>query len=157
MFVAAQYGDAERIRALAREGKPIDVPGPDGLTPLAAAVDGHHIEAAQALVALGANPNFRLSDGADLIMLAMNHPKHDPIEMLNFLVGLGLKVDTSTSDGRTALNSAISNHDERAVRRLIALGAKPNARTAELLQMHPSLPKGMVELIKQSEKRNGAS
>jgi len=144
---AADYGDADRIRILVGSGKPVDELDSSGLTPLARAVMAHHMDATKTLVSLGANIHFKTAKGEDLVMLAMSHEKDDPLEILSYLVGLGLRVDAEALEGTTALNIAINNYDEKAVTKLVALGAKPNAKTASILSNNTNIPPKIMELV----------
>lgn len=147
VYSAADHGDAEKIRILVRSGKQVDEIGPSGLTPLARAVMAHHLDATKALVSLGANIHFKTDQGEDLVMLAMYHEKDDPLEMLGYLVSLGLRVDNVSLEDNTALNIAINNFDERAVAKLMALGAKPNAKTTAILGRNTDIPPKIIELV----------
>ncbi len=107
----------------------------------------HHMDATKTLVSLGANIHFKTAKGEDLVMLAMYHEKDDPLEILSYLVGLGLRVDAESLEGTTALNIAINNYDEKAVTKLVALGAKPNAKTASILSNNTNTPPKIMELV----------
>ncbi|HEY0061045.1 MAG TPA: ankyrin repeat domain-containing protein [Telluria sp.] len=141
LHMAAQYGDAKATRALVAQGHSIDALDQFGRTPLAYAVMAHHMDVVKVLIALGANKETRTAQGYDLVMLSLYNEIDPSLDMLNYLVDLGMDVNNSTSDGDSALNIAISAQHEQAVERLIALGARANARSLAILdaQSNPSL------------------
>jgi ankyrin repeat protein len=140
LFVAADHGDAAAIRDLISKGKKINEVDSHGKTPLAYAVMGHHMDAAKALIAAGADATVKTTKGYDLVMLSLYNEMDSSLDMLNYVVSLGLSVNQTTMTGDSALNIAISSQHEKAVVRLISLGAKPNGKSIDILsnQTHPN-------------------
>lgn len=155
LFSAADYGDSAAIQKLITSGKPVDELDQYGRTPLAYAVMGHHLSATQMLISLGANKDFRTDKGYDLVMLSLYHTKDTSLELLNYLVSLGLPIDNRTADGDSALNIAISSSNEAAVLRLIALGAKPNAKSIDIMRessgLSPLIVKAVIEQVPKAQ------
>jgi ankyrin repeat protein len=133
LFLAAQYGDVLAISTLVKKGEKIDQVDSYGRTPLTYAVMEHHMEATKILISLGANTHTKTTKGYDLIMLSLYNDKDASIDMLNYLISLGLAIDEKTPDGDSALNIALHSRSKDAVARLIALGALPNEKSNEIL------------------------
>lgn len=148
LFLAAQYGDTLSITNLIAKGKKIDQLDSYGRTPLVHAVMQHHMEATKILVSLGANIHIKTPKGYDLIMLSLYHTKDTSLDMLNYLISLGLVVNERTPEGDSALNIALNSSRKDAVVRLIALGARPNEKSNEILNDQHDPDPEIVKLIK---------
>jgi ankyrin repeat protein len=155
LFVAADHGDVAAIRNLLSKGKNVNEIDPYGKTPLAYAVIGHHMDAAKTLITVGADATVKTRKGYDLVMLSLYNEMDSSLDMLNYLVSLGLSVNQVTIDGDSALNIAISSQHEKAVVRLVSLGARPNEKSIEILgnQTHPN--QAILRIINDMAKSQG--
>jgi len=116
---AAYEGDIEAVRTLTAEGLPVDGTGPDGGTPLAAAILGGQTEAAQALLDLGAKPTDHI------MRMAMRYQRWEILEAL-IRAGGDPEVRGAWS-GRSPLELAVERQDMEMVRVLLAHGADAGA------------------------------
>ncbi|CAN5175620.1 hypothetical protein BH11PSE11_BH11PSE11_36390 [soil metagenome] len=143
LSMAAEYGNVARVRELATTQAIIDQFDSSGYSPLMHAVANRHLEAAKILVSLGADTSIKHRSGSDLIMLSLLNSMEDPsLEMLNYLIGLGLNPGYVTPSGECALDIAIDFKHEAAVIRLISAGAMPTKKSIQLVNAkdYPSEP-----------------
>ena len=126
-------------------GAAVDQQDEQGDTPLASTLKSNNVDAAQALLKGGANPNFVEKDGQSILMKAVawyqNH--HDPTMVIELLEGGAapnfrsegeyLKPDEGgppggccPGAGQTALTLAAEAGDVELVRVLLAHGAQPS-------------------------------
>ena len=118
---AAQNGDAEEIRRLARSGADVNARDPSGRTPAHVAAFASNDDALQALAEAGADMNALEGRAYDVITIAA--VADDP-ELMSLAIDLGNKpgLVTSPYDGTALIAAAHLGHVE-VVRRLIAAGA----------------------------------
>ncbi|WEF31821.1 ankyrin repeat domain-containing protein [Pseudoduganella chitinolytica] len=147
LFDAAKSGEVDAIRLLLVRGNKVDEIDSYGRTPLVYAVMGHHLDAVKILIASGAKKEVVTSKGYDLVMLSLYNEMDDSLDILNYLVNLGLGVNRTTAEGDSALNIAISSKHEKAVARLISLGAVPNQKSKEILESQTQPNAEIVRLI----------
>lgn len=119
LFIAAQNGHAETVKALVR------VPGirpnlmtKNGFTPLYMAAQNGHVETVKALTnAPGININLRNKNGYTALIVATCIGHAEIIKAL--LEGPGIKPNLRTKDGYTPLFLATQNGHAEAVRELL--------------------------------------
>ena len=100
--IAALYGRAEVIRALAAGGANVAA-DQDGESALTVAAHEGHTDAVNALVAAGANVNAKDKDGITPLMSAASSNRAGAIRAL---LAKGAKIDETNNDGATALVAA---------------------------------------------------
>jgi uncharacterized protein len=99
LWAAAYNNDPAAIRLLVENGADLD-PGFEDATPFLFAVQWSRFEAAEELLKLGADPNFRSSKG----MTALHHllKKGSDKKHVRMLLDYGARTDIEDKDGRTA-------------------------------------------------------
>jgi ankyrin repeat protein len=126
VWVAAEAGDIETIRVLARDGGGHVDYGVNGVTPLLVAVAHNHPEVIDCLLAEGASRKETHVDGRTLLMFAASH---DAVDSIRKLHELKFDLDEKSIEGRTALHHAALGENEssaaNAVKLLLELGADP--------------------------------
>jgi cytohesin len=101
----------------------VSVRGPSGVTPLLAAVDVQNVEAVDALLAAGADPNTIAKDGQSVLRIASYI---GCFGAASALIDAGADVNSMTTKGSTPLSTAVSNNYIDIVSALIANGADVN-------------------------------
>ncbi len=116
---AAEAGDIGTLRELISAGGPVDGVGPEGGTPLAAAIRSGQHEAVQLLLGEGAEPT------PEAMRLAMRHRRWQTIASL---VEAGADPDVRGGwDGRSSLELATENGKRELIVILLEHGADPDA------------------------------
>jgi uncharacterized protein len=108
LTAAARHGDVARVRALLRQGAPVDALGKAGGTPLMSAAMEGHADVARVLLQAGANPNARTrpsqnrrgKSGFTPLALAATNGK---TEIAKMLLSKGAAANARVADGKTAL------------------------------------------------------
>jgi ankyrin repeat protein len=128
IFDAAAVGQTDVVRSeLARDPGLAVAFAPDGFTALGLASFFGHRDAAEALIAAGAQVN-------DASRNPMNvAPLHSALagghtEITELLLDAGADVNAVQADGYTPLHEAAQNGDQPLAERLVAVGADPRAR-----------------------------
>lgn len=126
--VAATQGSPKTIRELVNAGQSVSQESDDkGNSPLHFAAFAGKLEATKELVALGADIN------------AKNHMQDSPlfsasiggrVELIEYLVSLGVDANQLSNEA-TPLAGAVYNNRVAATKKLLELGADPNAPVAE--------------------------
>jgi ankyrin repeat protein len=122
LHAASELGDPELLgKVLKSSAKDIDAHDPvAGLTPLAFALRGKHLDAARMLLEAGAKPEKANKDGSlPLVDIA----SLDMANAMQLLLAHGAPVDLKNSKGMTALREAARTGKEAAVKLLLAYGA----------------------------------
>jgi ankyrin repeat protein len=101
----ATGGDLQTLRALLQAGMPVDLPGPDGTTPLEDAVIANRLDSAEWLIARGADVNHVDSYGLRPIQVAAYIDFGDS-RMVELLKRSGAKTDVRDKNGMTAFDIA---------------------------------------------------
>jgi hypothetical protein len=125
---AAATEDGERrVRALARAGAALDAPDASGFTALDWAARNGRVEAIQALVAAGADPDARDSgpNGWTPLLLAIHKGQ---VGAARALLAAGADPNARALNGGIALMAAAIRGDPALVDLLLAAGADPLVR-----------------------------
>ena len=122
LMLAAQAGNAEIIRLLAKKGADANIPSRDNVAPLMAAMEANKPAAALALIAAGARPDAHNPDYVYALHLASFAGDLDVVKAL-----VEAKADINVSirtNGRTALHWAIEKDMGSVVEYLAKAGAR---------------------------------
>ena len=122
LLQAAGQGDVEQIRLHIARGTDVNKVGDRGRTPLSAAVQASHVEAAKLLIEAGANVNADSPYGPPIVIASMRMK----IELADLLLSNGANPNATDSGGRTALICAAELRWKELVEMLIAKGADLN-------------------------------
>ena len=121
LALAAEHGQTQALRLLAKLGADIETRDRSGLTPLYCASLNNHLETAKfLLVELYAQPDARNHHQDTPVLIAAREGHTD---MVKLLVAYGANVNRRNNSGITALVCASANGRESTVRALIELGA----------------------------------
>ena len=121
---AVARDDGAEVRRQLASGIAADTPGSDGTTLLQWAAKGGKLEAAEALLDAGADPNRPASKGTAAVHVAAFSGNG---EMLALLLARGGDPDaTNATTGETPLVRAILGGHPQQVRRLLDAGADPS-------------------------------
>jgi ankyrin repeat protein len=137
LLYAARAGCRGCIDRLVRGGADIDLPNPDGMTPLMMAIDNSHYEAARDLVKRGANPHTWDWWGRTPLYVAVNmrggpdsRPGPRPPESLALIREL-LEKGVDTNHQLNMLQPSRSGNSGRFKDDLLNTGATPLLRAAQ--------------------------
>ena len=129
VFEASAVGDAERLgELLAEEPTLANEFAADGFTPLGLASFFAHLEAAQTLLASGADPSQAARNGTRVAPLH-SAVAGGSVEIVRDLLARGADVRARQEGGFTPLHSAAGEGREEMVRLLLAHGADRAARS----------------------------
>jgi len=107
-----------------------NLPDLDGSTPLIKAINNRRdVPMVKALLAGGANPDTKRSDGYPPLVLAVAVNNSGDRDMVAALIAAKADVNASDSDGKTPLHWAVDNNRLDLVELLVKAGADVNART----------------------------
>ena len=123
LYLAASFGHAEAVEALARLGGDVNAtaePGAFDCTPMYIAAQEGHTAAIEALGRLGADVNRASKDGRTPVYAASRSGHAAVIEALG---RMGADVNRANNNGWTPLGSATHNGHAAAVETLLRLGA----------------------------------
>jgi uncharacterized protein len=153
LHLAAMFGHVSTIKKLVKAGAVVRDPDKDdhGYTPFIVACQNRRLDAARALLALGANVNDVDADGDTALHWAVFAERPDEIHiyrdlgephdtqfrpkkdalLVKLLVGKGAKVDALDAEGNTPLHKAAMFDAAAAVKALLAAGANRNKKNGE--------------------------
>ena len=145
LLLAASLGNVGAINALIKAEANKDFQ-PNDATALHLAVRGSHKLAVDALLKAGADPNSRLLlDGRTPLHLAAGR-NHNPI--ITSLLEKGALLDTTSKNGMTPLDMAVTNGCTDAVDTLLKEGADPNVRILGKPLLHIAAWHGHADIIR---------
>ncbi|KAJ3652487.1 hypothetical protein Zmor_018447 [Zophobas morio] len=121
---AIQAGNRQIVEYLQQKGASVNFMYEDGGTPLTKAIQTGHLKIAEFLYEEGANPEVIINDVTNLHL--MNYVTNGNIDMVNFLVELGVKLEVVGADGSTPLTKAIKIENFQLVKYFIEKGANVN-------------------------------
>jgi ankyrin repeat protein len=125
---AVRAGDRTLVTALLKAGADPNAANRYGMTPQHLAAVNGDAEALRALLAAGANPSATLPEGETVLLSAARTGSPEAIEVL---VKAGAQIDSRENFyGETPLIWAAAEDHVDAVRKLLALGASPDVRSA---------------------------
>jgi len=137
LLYAARAGCRGCIEALLKGGADIDLPNPDGMTPLMMAIDNSHFEVARYLLDSGANPNTWDWWGRTPVYVAVNMrggPDSNPgprppssLELINALLDAGVNPNHQLN----FLQPSRNGNSGRFKDDLLNTGATPLLRAAQ--------------------------
>jgi ankyrin repeat protein len=125
-------GNLDQLKSLL--GEPDDFPD----TRLKGGLDGTCLEYAiyhsplsliQALLDLGADPNYQDDAGFPSLIATLSSERPDKRQIIDLLLSFGATLEQRGINGWTPLHYAAANNDALAVAHLLAHGADPAART----------------------------
>jgi ankyrin repeat protein len=125
---AAAAADGERVRALARAGAALDAPDASGFTALDWAARNDRVEAIQALVAAGADPDA-LDSGPNGWTPLIHAVHKQQAAAVRALLAAGADPNARARNGGVALMDAAMRGDLTVVEILLAAGADPLVRS----------------------------
>lgn len=127
LHAASQHGRSDIVTLLLSHGAIVDVTDIQGFTPLMNAVIYNHFDIVRNLLNNGADPNHQNQMDQFPLLLAL---WQDNMEMFDLLLSKGAKINM-VSEGKTLLHFAMIDAKPDFVKRLLALGADPNAKDNE--------------------------
>ena len=127
---AVRDNDAERVRALLKEGADPNERDEMGMPALMIAACYGHTECVKALLEGGANPNIQSNNGETALMEAANNGH---MECVRALLEGGARSDANVQErrrmvGETALMLAASQGNAECVKLLLEAGANPDTK-----------------------------
>jgi ankyrin repeat protein len=125
---AAAEGHAEAVKVLIASGANVKAASTAGFIALSFAIAKNNAPSIQALIAAGADPNFALPDGTKAILMAASHRS---AAAASALLDAGADPNTADRTGNTPLHLAAQAGDVTLTKKLLAKGAKLDAKTAE--------------------------
>ncbi|GIL68375.1 hypothetical protein Vafri_21672 [Volvox africanus] len=124
LFMAAQKGHLEVVRALVGGGAALDAAKTSGCTALHIAAMSGHTEVVRYLLEAGATKDSMFNDGATPLYVAAEKGKVEPLKLL---IRAGADMNAPLKkDGHTPLCIAVLNHHAECVGALIRAGADIN-------------------------------
>ncbi len=125
---AAAEGHSEVVNVLLEHGASPGDASKGGFTPLMFAAQKGDAKSVVSLLAAGGDVNHALPTGQSALELALIGHRE---EVAGILLDHDAKVNTSDSAGMTPLHAAAQAGSVELVKRMLAKGADPNARTAK--------------------------
>ncbi len=134
---AAWVGNGALVRVLREHGAALDLfSNKDRLSPLQVSIVVDTVNAAEALLALGADPELALRDDLRPLHLAAMQGR---AAIARLLLAHGVSMDAPEINGSTALHAAAFTGHEDVVRALLAAGANPG-----IVDAHGNTPRSLA-------------
>ncbi|MFY8162272.1 MAG: ankyrin repeat domain-containing protein [Candidatus Kapaibacteriota bacterium] len=123
---AAYNNDSVAIKLALSQGIDIETADEEGWTALCWAVNQGHLEATKVLVEHNANVNYQDSaEDESVLMIAIQAEEVD-LELIQFLLDSGAKIDLQDSIGWSALSHAVNLDDVEIAEFFLKNGANPD-------------------------------
>ena len=124
MVDAARSDDQAQLQQLIRSGADVNIPAPDGTTPLLWAVYNSSSELVQLLLDADADPNIPNKLGITPLLQAS---RYGDASMISMLISSGAKLVHSGLGVESPLMAAARSGNTGAVKALLEAGSNPNA------------------------------
>ncbi|GIJ91231.1 hypothetical protein Asppvi_010196 [Aspergillus pseudoviridinutans] len=165
IHTAADRGNINNCRLLVELGSPIDPLDNHGQTPLIYAIKKGNVPVVRELASRNADVNAKDRNGNTALHRLVDLPSfmhYMCYDMVPVLIELGLSINARNNQGRTALQLAVENKNQVAVRQLILLDADSEVRDLHgLTALQPATlsdQNDMASLLKRlAERKDGAS
>ena len=123
---AAAHGRIDNIRLLVARGAKVNSKSAHGFTPLFFSLKSHVTGTPEALLDLGADPNYLAPDGTSATQLAMYQGAFD---FAARMIARGANLTAFDRNGNQLLHAAVLANQPQLVQLLLAKGSDPNALT----------------------------
>lgn len=128
-FRAIDHGDKKSVALYLEAGMDPNTKGNWDTSALTKAAESNQPEAAQLLVAAGADLNARNKDDRSPAYMAVNSGSVDRgAKVLDILIKAGADLKATYRNGRTLLHLAVDSDNGTALTKLLAAGLDPNAK-----------------------------
>ena len=127
LYIAAQDGQPDNVKALLAQGTYVNAKRSDGYTALLVAAENGHADVVKILIDQGADVNTGQDAGATALMGAALKGYAD---IVTALLERGADVNATASNGATALINAAYNGQSDCVKALLKKGADMNIRNS---------------------------
>jgi quinoprotein dehydrogenase-associated probable ABC transporter substrate-binding protein len=159
LMYAAWADSPANVKELIHRGAKLDTTANDGVTALALAAQNGKLQAAQALVAEGADVNSPVAKGGYTPLMLASLSGSD--DLVKTLIASGAKVNAVNRGGVTALMVAAAGNHARIAELLLKSGAEVNARSEDgrtaLSIAQANNNDAVVKLLQEVAQRGGAS
>ncbi|MBM3765138.1 MAG: hypothetical protein FJW32_07075 [Acidobacteria bacterium] len=125
---AAAEGHAAAVKVLIDKGADVKAASKAGFSALSFAIAKNDAASVLALIGAGADANYALPDGTKAILMAASHRS---AAAASALLDAGADPNTADRTGNTPLHLAAQAGDVTLTKKLLAKGAKIDAKTAE--------------------------
>lgn len=142
----SEKGNIEQILQLLDMGADVNAKDKEGWSPLLNALGMNHFQAAEILIAAGADVNYKLPTSPFDKTPLMKAASVGSLSMVEILLSKGAAVNAKREDGTTALIFAASGGHLAVVQKLLTAGADIHARNTEQGALGASLLQGHREV-----------
>lgn len=144
LFVAAQKGHLDIVKALLAAGAKPNQARDDGFTPLIVAIHSGYLDIVNALLAAGAKPN-QARNGFTPLYIAV---EKGHLDIVKALLAAEAKPDQATDDGFTPLFIAVDSGRLDIVNALLATRAHRNITINGITLLFRAVENGHLEIVK---------
>jgi len=140
--------DAAAVRLLLDRGAAVNAKTKDGTTALVTAARRENTEVMKLLMARGADPKASAKDGSELLQIAYNlqtvngSARQANVEIQRMLAGAGMELKGGDQLGPAPLLAGLGSPE--FLRKILDLGADPNAKLPAPAQVVPGIALGMM-------------
>jgi hypothetical protein len=120
---ACKFGNAKAVQEFLSKGVPCDIKDANGITPIAYAIGGNHLEVVKGLMQIKADPHNIDAAGSSGLHYAAGYGRK---EMVEFLLNSGGDANKANAQGQTPLNVASKNKQAVTVQLLESAGGRMN-------------------------------
>jgi hypothetical protein len=154
LFLAAEAGDNDSVRALLDKGDSVNPQDPNEYTPLMFASMNGHADTVELLIDAGADVNRNPEGMTALIFSSME----GHADIVRLLLEAGADVNKIYRGGQTALMAAAEHNHVDTVKELIEAGADVNVRNGQgLTAMRLARDKGHTDVVQLLKERGALS